>query len=606
MIKMKPNVLFILIDDMGWKDLSCTGSTFYETPNIDSIAKEGMMFTRAYASCPVCSPTRASIMTGKYPARVGITQWIGGSTRGKVIGAPYLHYLPLEEKSLARAFKEHGYKTYHVGKWHLGDEPYWPEHHGFDVNVGGCHMGSPWHGYFSPYSIPTLKDGPKGEYLTDRLTDEAIHLLEQNGDEPFFFNMWYYSVHMPIQVPRENIEKFEEKAKKTGLDKKEAFTAGKYFFIHENRKPRKIPLRILQSDPAYAGMIERLDHNIGRLFDVLKRTGKYDNTIIMFYSDNGGLSNSERAPTCNLPLRDGKSYIYEGGIREPLLVKWKGIAEPGSTCEQPVTATDFYPTLLEACGIEQIPDQHVDGKSFLPLLKQPDIKWSRGPIYWHYPHYNGNGALPASCIIDDDWKLIEWLENGKLELFNIKTDISEENDVSSQYPEIRDRLLAKLKEIQEETNAKMPEPNPNYPYFLANTYIHVNGTLVDTGAGNACIKARLTKDNPNLYDVPIWETIDPFRDRMVKLKIQDDFRVGRFHLDGEEKLFFTDTHAEKTFSIDDLMKNLMNQKVSIQAWDDIQVQYLNADEKEKLKAHSLEPQVEIKKIDKIDVNLSLT
>ncbi|MFX0098584.1 MAG: sulfatase-like hydrolase/transferase, partial [Candidatus Hodarchaeota archaeon] len=449
-----------------------------------------------------------------------------------------------------------------------------------------------------------LPDGPKGEYLTDRLTSEAIKLLEQNGDDPFFMYMSYYSVHMPIQVPEENIKKYRKKAEKMGLDKQEAFEEGKYYFIMENFPIRKIPLRIIQSDPAYAGMIDRLDHNIGRLLDTLKQIGKYDDTIIIFYSDNGGLSNHERAPTCNLPLRDGKSYVYEGGIREPLLIKWKGVIQPGSTCDQPITATDFYPTLLEACNMELIPEQHVDGKSFLPLLEDPSIDWDRGPLFWHYPHYNGNGALPGSFIIDGKWKLIEWLENGEAELFNLENDVAEEKNVASEYPEIKERLLRKLKELQEETGAKMPEPNPNYPYFLARTYVHINGTLVMTGDEGACIKARLTKDNPNIYDVPIGEVIDPFFDKMVKFKIENDFRVGRFHLDEDEKLLFTDTHAEKTFPIESLLEKLANSKISIQAWDDIQLDYLGADEARELKSKTLEPQVEIRAIDKIDVNLS--
>src|SRR6056297_193858 len=214
----RPNVLFILIDDMGWMDLSCQGSDFYETPNIDRLKDEGMQFNRAYASCPVCSPTRASIMTGKYPANVGITQWIGGNLSGKVVGAPYLHYLPLKEKSLAQTFKENGYKTYSVGKWHLGDEEHWPTKHGFDRNIAGCHMGNPYHGYFSPYNIPTLENGPKGEYLTDRLTHEAIKLLKTNGKSPFFMYMSYYSVHTPIQAPQENVEKFKKKAAQRELD----------------------------------------------------------------------------------------------------------------------------------------------------------------------------------------------------------------------------------------------------------------------------------------------------------------------------------------------------------------------------------------------------
>lgn len=589
----KPNILFILIDDMGWKDLSCQGSTFYETPRIDSIARDGMRFTRAYASCPVCSPTRASIMTGKYPARVGITQWIGGHNRGKVVDAPYLHYLPLEEKSIARAFKEHGYKTYHVGKWHLGDEPYWPEHHGFDVNVGGCHWGSPWRGYFSPWGIPTLPDGPAGEYLTDRLADEAIKLLEANGDAPFFMYWSHYAVHRPIQSPKPLVEKYKEKAAVSGLDQQLAFQPGKSIFHLENQAPRRIPERLVQSDPEYAAMIENLDTNIGRVLDTLERLGKERNTIVIFYSDNGGLSNDDRAPTSNAPLRDGKSYMYEGGIREPLLIKWPGVVPGGSTCGGQVTSTDFYPTLLECCGIPLVPSQHVDGKSFLPLLQDPSRAWDRGPIFWHYPHYNGNGARPASCVIDGAWKLIEWLEDGTIELFNVVDDVGEHHDLAREQPALRDRLLALLGAWRIEVQACIPEPNPNYPAYLATDYASKEGELIISPGEGACLKAPLTSENPELYEIPVTELIEGFIDRTVTLVINGETTVGRLYINDDDRLWFADTITEQNTPLETMIADLAGTVVRLVAWSHIDTTRIDSREARSIKHHEVEPVVEI-------------
>ncbi|MBN2151543.1 MAG: sulfatase [Candidatus Lokiarchaeota archaeon] len=588
-----PNVLLIIIDDLGWVDLSCQGSTFYETPRIDSIARDGVRFTRAYASCPVCSPTRASIMTGKYPARVGITQWIGGHNRGRVIDAPYLHYLPLEEKTVAKAFKERGYKTYHVGKWHLGDEPYWPEHHGFDVNVGGCHWGSPWHGYFSPWGIPTLPDGPRGEYLTDRLTDEAIRLLESNGDAPFFMYWSHYAVHRPIQSPKPLVEKYRAKAAASGLDRQPAFVPGKSMFHLEGQASRRIPERVVQSDPDYAAMIENLDTNVGRVLDALDRLGIAGNTIVIFYSDNGGLSNDDRAPTSNAPLRDGKSYMYEGGIREPLLIKWPGVIRPGSVCTGQVTSTDFYPTLLDCCGVPREPGQHVDGKSFFALLQEPGLAWDRGPIYWHYPHYNGNGARPASSVIDGAWKLIEWLEDGKVELFNIDDDVGEQHDLARDQPAVRDCMLGSLKGWQRETRARMPQPNPNYPGYLARDFVGKEGVLVLVEGEGACIKAQLTPDNPEVVEIPVADLVEDFLERTVKLVIDGETMVGRLYIDANEALSFADTFTEQNAPLERLLKPLAGHDVRVSAWSDIDPRLLDEDELEGLRRRGPDPVVEV-------------
>ncbi|MBD3351019.1 MAG: sulfatase-like hydrolase/transferase, partial [Candidatus Lokiarchaeota archaeon] len=379
-MKSKPNIVFILIDDLGWRDLSCYGSTFYETPNLDRLAKQGMSFSNAYAACPVCSPTRASILTGKYPATLGLTNWIGGHEVGKLISAPYIRHLPLEERTIAKTLKEHGYRTYHIGKWHLGKEPYWPEHHGFDVNIGGCHWGSPKFGYFSPYRIPTLKNGPKGEYLTDRLTNEAINIIREKREEPFFLYLSYYSVHIPIQVPEEYVEKYRKKAKKLGLDEKKTFEMGEKFSC-EHKKYLRIKRRLVQSDPKYAAMVEKLDENIGRFLDELDRLGEKENTIVFFTSDNGGLSTAESSPTCNFPLSEGKGWMYEGGTREPLIVRWPRDVKADTFCDVPVTSPDFYPTILDILGLEPLANQNLEGKSILPLLKgKKNLK--RDSIFW--------------------------------------------------------------------------------------------------------------------------------------------------------------------------------------------------------------------------------
>jgi len=461
----RPNIMFILIDDMGWTDLACCGSEFYETPNLDRLRAESMRFTDAYAACPVCSPTRASILTGKYPASVGVTDWIDWGlhmhpARGRLIDAPYIDHLPVEEKNLARTLCKAGYATWHVGKWHLGGEPYLPDQQGFDVNIGGCHMGCPPHGYFSPWKIDTLDDGPAGECLTDCLTDEAIRLIENNEGKPFFLNMWYYAVHTPIQAKPELTARFEAKAKKMGLDKVKTFAEGEHFPC-EHKKNRRVKRRLVHSDPVYAGMIYNLDANIGRLLEAVETAGQTDNTIVIFTSDNGGLATAEGSPTCNAPLAEGKGWMYEGGTREPLLVKWPAVVEAGSTCSVPVTSPDFYPTLLEAAGLDPMPEQHTDGVSFMPALKG-DNDFDRGPMFWHYPHYGNQGGTPGSSVRDGDYKLIEFFEDGRIELYNLREDIGEEHNLAEKEPELAARLKRKLAEWRDKVDAKIPQPNPDF------------------------------------------------------------------------------------------------------------------------------------------------
>jgi arylsulfatase A-like enzyme len=457
----RPNVVFILIDDMGWRDISCYGSEFYETPNLDKLYAEGMHFSDAYAACPVCSPTRASILSGKYPARVGVTNYIGGKTQGRLIDAPYTDHLPLEEKSLATALSEDGYATWHVGKWHLGGESFWPLKHGFQVNVGGCHMGHPKSGYFAPWNIPNLEEGEEGEYLTDKLTDEAVRLIKgHEGDKPFFLNMSYYSVHTPIQAKQEVVAKYEEKARRMGLDKVETFREGD-FFPGEQKQHLRIQRRLVQSDPVYAAMIEILDTNIGRLLTALEESGQAENTAVFFTSDNGGLSTAEGSPTCNAPLAEGKGWMYEGGVREPLIVKWPGKVAPGSACAVPVTSPDFYPTILDMAGSPPRPEQHLDGVSLLPLLKG-EKELAREAIYWHYPHYGNQGGTPGCSLRCGDYKLIEFFEDGRLELYDLKNDPGEEKDLAKAEPERAEKLKQMLAAWREEVAAKLPEPNPDF------------------------------------------------------------------------------------------------------------------------------------------------
>ncbi len=468
----KPNVIFILIDDMGWKDICCMGSEFYETPNIDRLATEGMLFTDAYAACPVCSPTRASIMSGKYPARVGLTNYIQvnsdthfrqGGEKGKLLSAPYVPHLPASEKSLGTAFKERGYQTWHVGKWHLGSEEYFPENHGFDVNIGGCHCGCPPRPncYFAPFSIPTLENRPGDEYLTDRLGDEAANLIKNSDGNPFFMNMCFYQVHTPLMAKADKIAKYEQKVKDMGLDKVQATIPGD-FFPGEHKKNMRIERRVIQSNPVYAAMIEHLDENVGKILDALDDKGIADNTIVIFTSDNGGLSTAEGSPTCNAPLSEGKGWMYEGGTREPMLVRWPGKVDPGTKTDAIVTSPDFYPTLLEACGLPLEPEQHVDGRSFMKVLENGNTEYDRGPVFWHYPHYGNQGGTPGSSVRRGDWKLIEFFEDNSIELYNLKDDVGEKHNLAPEKPELASELLSLLHQWQSECNALKPVPNPDF------------------------------------------------------------------------------------------------------------------------------------------------
>jgi arylsulfatase A-like enzyme len=432
-----------------------------------------MLFTDAYAACPVCSPTRASILTGKYPARIGITDWIDwyGSihpTWGRVIDAPYLKELPNTEVSIAQVLKNAGYATWHIGKWHMGGPGHLPTDFGFDVNIGGGHEGSPGKGgYFSPWTISALAevDVPDGTCLTDYFGDRAAELIRDNvslsdGGAPFFLSFPFYQVHTPIQGKPELIEKYNKKAADMGLDKLKTFEEGGYF-PGKHKKDQRIKRRLIQSDPVYAAMVESMDDNVGKIIDTLDDLGIANDTVIFFTSDNGGLATSEGSPTCNAPLSEGKGWMYEGGTREPLLVRWPGVIEAGSISSCPVTSPDFYPTILEIAGLDPKPEQHVDGFSMVPAL-EGSSSFNRGPMYWHYPHYGNQGGTPGTSIRDGDWKLIRFFEDGHEELYNLIEDIGETANLADAEPKKREELSAMLTVWSEEIEALIPEPNPEY------------------------------------------------------------------------------------------------------------------------------------------------
>ena len=474
----KPNFVFILVDDLGWADLGCYGSTFHETPNIDRLAGESLRFTSAYAACPVCSPTRASIMTGKYPARIGVTDWIAGRQvynpglpSDKLLARDFELEMKLEEITIAEALKQAGYSTFFAGKWHIGEDSiYWPEHQGFDINKGGWAKGSPMGGYFSPYVNPRLESGPEGECLTDRLTDESIGFLESHTEEPFLLYLSFYTVHTPLQTKAELTEKYKRKIEAEGLDPESMETIDKEWIKYAAPGGRFVE-RVEQGHPVYAGMIETLDTNVGRLMDKLMELELDENTVVFFMSDNGGLSTSEGSPTSNLPLRGGKGWMYEGGIREPMFIKWPGSGSEGKVSDVPVTSTDFYPTILEMAGLDQRPEQHMDGISLGPLLTGKG-ELNERPIFWHYPHYSNQGGKPGAAVRLGDYKLIEFFDPGLVELYNLAEDIGESSNLTEQMPEKAMEMLELLHAWQEEVGAEGMDPNPDWdPEYLRENYV---------------------------------------------------------------------------------------------------------------------------------------
>jgi len=434
-----PNIIIILADDLGWADLSSYGSSFYETPNLDQLAKNGIRFTNAYATSPVCSPTRASLMTGKYPTKTGVTDWIpgrseDGKTRAyeKIKTPPTSFQLVLEEKTIAEFALENGYQTFFAGKWHLGEEEkFWPQHQGFQTNMGGWSKGGPTGrlndstgGFFTPYKNPVLSDGPSGEYLTDRLTDECIQFLAKKSDKPFFLMYSMYAVHNPLQAPKALIQKYQAKQKQLGLNDQQRFAKDEEWMKPEAGWKR----RLVQDNPVYAAMIENMDWNIGRLLDKIKSMHLDENTIIIFTSDNGGLSTAEGSNTVNGPFRAGKGWLYEGGIRVPFILYWKGKIISGATHDFPITIADIYPTLASVINTQYKKDRMIDGENILPMMQQSNKKRT---FFWHYPHYSNQGGKPAAAIRSGDYKLIYHYEDQHVELFDLAKDVAEKNNIAN-------------------------------------------------------------------------------------------------------------------------------------------------------------------------------
>ena len=455
----RPNVLFLLADDLGWSDLGCYGSSFYETPHLDRLAATGARLTDAYAACPVCSPTRVSIMSGKYPARLDTTDWFGAPqperverhwTRDKsLLPAPYIDHLPLEEVTLAETLKSAGYATFFAGKWHLGGGGFSPEDQGFDVNKGGYRRGSPTRprGYFSPYNNPKLDDGPEGEHLPARLAEETVSFIRNQEGEPFFAMLSFYSVHTPLQTRADLEEKYKRKAQSLDQNSAKWGTEGE----------RKV--RLTQDHAVYAGMVEAMDLAVGTVLDALDDLDLATNTIIFFTSDNGGLSTSEGSPTSNLPLRAGKGWLYEGGIRESTLIRWPGKIGAGLVIDAPVMSTDFYPTILDMTGTTLLPSQHIDGVSLAPLLRG-DGPLPERALYWHYPHYGNQGGSPSAAIREGPYKLISFYEDDRVELYKLDEDVGEQVNLAAKLPDKAKALQAKLRDWQKALDAKHPSTNP--------------------------------------------------------------------------------------------------------------------------------------------------
>jgi arylsulfatase A-like enzyme len=447
----RPNIVVILADDLGAVDLGCYGADLHETPRLDSLAKESVLFRQAYSAAPVCSPTRAALMTGKHPARLGITIWSEGSLDGpknrKLLQAESNHDLPLAEITLAERLHDAGYATALVGKWHLGDADHAPETQGFDLNIGGTRWGAP-QTFFWPYRgsgrfgqdfryVPGMPLGKPGDYLTDTLTDTAIGFIDSAGERPFFLLLAHHAPHTPIEAPTKLVDHFQAKLRPE--------------MKHQNA--------------GYAAMIKSLDDNVGRVLDHLQHRGLAEKTIVVFTSDNGGYIGVDRksaftAPcTNNFPLRSGKGSLYEGGIRVPLLVRWPDVAAGERT--QPVTTCDLFITLLAAAGLTPADDQPVDGVNLSPLVRDPQAKIARDTLHWHYPHYYET-TTPVSAIRAGDWKLLEYFEDSRRELFNLRDDPQEIRDLAAAQPEKTAQLSRQLAAWRNNVGANLPQPNPQY------------------------------------------------------------------------------------------------------------------------------------------------
>ncbi len=425
----RPNIIFILADDLGWAELGCYGNTFNETPNLDKLSAQGTRFIEAYASAPVCSPYRAALMTGQYPARVGITDYLRPNDT---------NHLSADHITIAEMLKRNGYTTGIIGKWHLtgyvnhGAKEFPPGQHGFDEVIVSENRGIGGGSYFHPYHFnkEIEKRLPGKEYLVDRCNLEAVEFIDRHKEGPFFLYLSHYAVHTRLVGKPELVAKYERKP-----------GAGK-----GNRAPR--------NNPHLAAQLESIDEGIGMIMNKLDELGLAENTILIFTSDNGG----EGRVTSNAPLRAGKSTLYEGGIREPLIIRWPLVVEPGGICNTPVCNIDFYPTFLQFAGLRVEPHRHVDGVSILPLLENPKAKLNRDTLYWHYPlkkpHFLGGRS--AGAIRRDDFKLIEFFDNGEVELYNLAEDIAEKHNLAKKLPEKAAELQKRLKAWRLNVGAKIP------------------------------------------------------------------------------------------------------------------------------------------------------
>ena len=428
----KPNFIVMLIDDYGWRDSSCYGSTYYETPNLDALARDGMRFTNAYAACPVCSPTRASIMTGKYPARLRLTDWIPGRKQwptARVLTPEFEQQLPLGEVTIAELLAPAGYVSASIGKWHLGGPGNLPTEQGFGLNYGGTDKGSP-PAYFPPYKILGVESKRAGEYLDENLTERAIEFLDETRGRPFFLYLPHFSVHLPFGGKPELIEKYRRKANPQG-------------------------------DPRYAAMVETMDASIGRLRTALAARQLAANTVFVFLADNGGLrfeGKRTEAITSNAPLRAGKGHLYEGGIRVPFVVYWPGVTKPGQVNDQPISSVDILPTLARAAG-QPLP-AGVDGIDLAPALHGRALK--RDALYWHYPHYSNQGGAPGAAIRQGDFKLIHFYEDDRVELYNLREDLGETRNLARRQPAKARDLRQKLDRWRQQVAAVVPRQNPAY------------------------------------------------------------------------------------------------------------------------------------------------
>lgn len=449
----QPNVIIFLVDDLGWTDGGCFGSDLYETPNIDRLAASGMKFTNAYAACTVCSPTRAAVLTGQYPARLHLTDFIAGHPfHNTPLRIPdWTKQLNLEHVTLAEELKRLNYHTAHIGKWHLTprdgvEHPdLWPEAQGFDVNIGGFSAGAPG-SYHWPFGrgkdgqggrvINLPNQGNRGDYLTDTLTDEAVHIIDRWKDDPFFMYFSYYTVHTPIQAKKEYADRIQAR-------------------IAADSKPRT------HNNPNYAAMLQSLDESVGRVMARLEKHGLAGNTVIIFTGDNGGLLGGGRSKvTSNLPARNGKGSVYEGGVRVPGIIRWPGVTRAGSTNATPIISMDYLPTVLEIVGVK--PTNLTDGRSLVPLLKGQTGDFKRSDLFWHYPHYHSMGGVPYTAVRSGDWRMIEFHDGNRLELYDLKSDPHEDRNVADARPAIAKRLKSKIDLWRTSVGAQMPTANPDY------------------------------------------------------------------------------------------------------------------------------------------------